>query len=65
MKVRKIKDDSGWSLYSRTSNEFRANWKGGYDHFMLKKIYEQPSVIKTRIEEGYKWRNHSNVWCRG
>ena len=21
------------------------NWKGGYDHFMLKEIYEQPDAI--------------------
>jgi glucosamine--fructose-6-phosphate aminotransferase (isomerizing) len=37
MKVRKKKNQRwffGWSLW--TSNEFGANWKGGYDHFMLK-----------------------------
>jgi glucosamine 6-phosphate synthetase-like amidotransferase/phosphosugar isomerase protein len=37
--------------------------KGGYDHFMLKEIYEQPSVIK---KIGYmKMRNYSNVRCGG
>jgi glucosamine--fructose-6-phosphate aminotransferase (isomerizing) len=52
MKVRKIKDDSLVDPYSRTSNEFGANWKGGYDHFMLKEIYEQPSVIKDTYRGG-------------
>jgi len=47
MKVRKIKDDS---LVSPVIQELQMNLeqieKGGYDHFMLKEIYEQPSVIK-------------------
>jgi glucosamine--fructose-6-phosphate aminotransferase (isomerizing) len=30
--------------------------KGGYDHFMLKEIYEQPSVIK----DTYRGRLHAN-----
>jgi glucosamine 6-phosphate synthetase-like amidotransferase/phosphosugar isomerase protein len=42
--------------YSRAENEFGANWKGGYDHFMLKEIYEQPSVIK----DTYRGRLHAN-----
>ncbi|RLD30812.1 MAG: glutamine--fructose-6-phosphate transaminase (isomerizing) [Bacteroidetes bacterium] len=45
--VRKIKDDS---LVAPYIQELQLNLeqieKGGYDHFMLKEIYEQPTVIK-------------------
>ena len=57
MKVRKIKDDSIVDPYIQ---EFQMNLeqieKGGYDHFMLKEIYEQPSVIK----DTYRGRLHAN-----
>lgn len=47
VKVRKIKDDK---LVAPYVQELQLNLeqieKGGYDHFMLKEIYEQPSVIK-------------------
>ncbi|MCW8979875.1 MAG: glutamine--fructose-6-phosphate transaminase (isomerizing) [Altibacter sp.] len=47
VKVRKIKDDS---LVAPYVHELQLNLeqieKGGFDHFMLKEIYEQPSVIK-------------------
>jgi glucosamine--fructose-6-phosphate aminotransferase (isomerizing) len=47
IKVRKIKDDS---LVDPYVQELQLNLeqieKGGYDHFMLKEIYEQPNVIK-------------------
>ncbi|MEM7084842.1 MAG: glutamine--fructose-6-phosphate transaminase (isomerizing) [Bacteroidota bacterium] len=47
VKVRKIKDDS---LVDPYIQELQLNLeqieKGGYDHFMLKEIYEQPTVIK-------------------
>ncbi|WP_306349647.1 glutamine--fructose-6-phosphate transaminase (isomerizing) [Flavobacterium sp. '19STA2R22 D10 B1'] len=47
LKVRKIKDDS---LVDPYVQELKMNLeqieKGGYDHFMLKEIYEQPNVIK-------------------
>lgn len=47
LKIRKIKDDSIVDPYIQ---ELQMNLeqieKGGYDHFMLKEIYEQPSVIK-------------------
>jgi len=47
IKVRKIKDDK---LIAPNIHELQLNLeqieKGGYDHFMLKEIYEQPSVIK-------------------
>tara|TARA_B100001146_G_scaffold225244_2_gene248623 strand:+ start:7040 stop:8887 length:1848 start_codon:yes stop_codon:yes gene_type:complete len=47
VKVRKIKDDS---LVDPYIQELKLNLeqieKGGYEHFMLKEIYEQPSVIK-------------------
>ncbi|MFN3755807.1 MAG: glutamine--fructose-6-phosphate transaminase (isomerizing) [Flavobacterium sp.] len=47
LKVRKIKDDT---LVDPYIQELKMNLeqieKGGYDHFMLKEIYEQPNVIK-------------------
>jgi len=47
LKVRKIKDDTIVDPYVQ---ELQMNLeqieKGGYEHFMLKEIYEQPSVIK-------------------
>ena len=47
MKVRKIKDDA---LVDPYVQELQMNLeqieKGGYDHFMMKEIYEQPNVIK-------------------
>ncbi|AFL80857.1 glucosamine--fructose-6-phosphate aminotransferase, isomerizing [Aequorivita sublithincola DSM 14238] len=47
VKVRKIKDDK---LVAPYIQELQLNLeqieKGGYEHFMLKEIFEQPSVIK-------------------
>ena len=47
LKIRKIKEDT---LVDPYIQELQMNLeqieKGGYDHFMLKEIYEQPSVIK-------------------
>ncbi|WP_452220013.1 glutamine--fructose-6-phosphate transaminase (isomerizing) [Lacinutrix salivirga] len=47
IKVRKIKDDS---LVTPLMQELKFNLeqieKGGYEHFMLKEIHEQPSAIK-------------------
>ena len=47
LKIRKIKDDS---LVDPYVQELQLNLeqieKGGYDHFMLKEIYEQPDAIK-------------------
>ena len=47
LKVRKIKNDA---LVDPYIQELQMNLeqieKGGYDHFMLKEIYEQPNVIK-------------------
>ena len=47
IKIRKIKDDS---LVSPYIQELKINLeqieKGGYDHFMLKEIFEQPHAIK-------------------
>jgi glucosamine--fructose-6-phosphate aminotransferase (isomerizing) len=37
MKVRKIKDDSGWSYIQELQMNLEQIEKGGYDHFMLKK----------------------------
>lgn len=57
MKVRKIKDDS---LVDPYIQELQMNLeqieKGGYDHFMLKEIYEQPDVIR----DTYRGRLHAN-----
>lgn len=47
IRVRKIKDDT---LVDPYIQELQMNLeqieKGGYDHFMMKEIYEQPNVIK-------------------
>ncbi|RWX00225.1 glutamine--fructose-6-phosphate transaminase (isomerizing) [Flavobacterium cerinum] len=57
LKVRKIKDDS---LVDPYIQELQMNLeqieKNGYDHFMLKEIYEQPNVIK----DTYRGRLHAN-----
>jgi glutamine---fructose-6-phosphate transaminase (isomerizing) len=57
LKIRKIKDDS---LVDPYIQELKMNLeqieKGGYEHFMLKEIYEQPSVIK----DTYRGRLHAN-----
>ncbi len=57
IKVRKIKDDT---LVDPYIQELQMNLeqieKGGYDHFMLKEIFEQPSVIK----DTYRGRLHAN-----
>ncbi len=57
IKVRKIKDDA---LVDPYVQELKMNLeqieKGGYDHFMLKEIYEQPNVIK----DTYRGRLLSN-----
>ncbi|WP_452224822.1 glutamine--fructose-6-phosphate transaminase (isomerizing) [Lacinutrix chionoecetis] len=59
VKIRKIKDDS---LVDPYIQELQLNLeqivKGGYDHFMLKEIHEQPEAIKDtyrgrlRVKEG-------------
>lgn len=57
LKIRKIKDDSS---VNPNIQELKLNLeqieKGGYDHFMLKEIYEQPNVIK----DTYRGRLHAN-----
>lgn len=57
LKIRKIKDDT---LVDPYIQELQMNLeqieKGGYEHFMLKEIYEQPSVIK----DTYRGRLHAN-----
>lgn len=57
IKVRKIKDDT---LVDPYIQELQMNLeqieKGGYDHFMLKEIFEQPSVIK----DTYRGRLNAN-----
>ena len=57
IKVRKIKDDT---LVDPYIQELQMNLeqieKGGYEHFMLKEIYEQPNVIK----DTYRGRLHAN-----
>lgn len=47
IKIRKIKDDTVVAPYvQKLKLNLEQIEKGGYDHFMLKEIYEQPSVIK-------------------
>lgn len=57
LKIRKIKDDKEVSPYVQ---ELQLNLeqieKGGYDHFMLKEIYEQPQAIK----DTFRGRLHSD-----
>lgn len=57
LKIRKIKDDS---LVDPYIQELQMNLeqieKGGYEHFMLKEIYEQPNVIR----DTYRGRLHAN-----
>ncbi|WP_396170239.1 glutamine--fructose-6-phosphate transaminase (isomerizing) [Flavobacterium sp.] len=57
LKIRKIKDDT---LVAPYIQELQMNLeqieKGGYDHFMLKEIYEQPNVIK----DTFRGRLHAN-----
>ena len=57
LKIRKIKDDS---LVDPYVQELQMNLeqieKGGYDHFMLKEIFEQPSVIR----DTYRGRLHAS-----
>ncbi|RYJ43698.1 glutamine--fructose-6-phosphate transaminase (isomerizing) [Flavobacterium beibuense] len=58
LKIRKIKDDS---LVDPYIQELQMNLeqieKNGYDHFMLKEIYEQPNVIK----DTYRGRLHTDT----
>jgi glucosamine--fructose-6-phosphate aminotransferase (isomerizing) len=58
LKIRKIKDDS---LVDPYIQELQMNLeqieKGGYEHFMLKEIYEQPNVIK----DTYRGRLHAGT----
>ena len=57
LKIRRIKDDA---LVDPYVQELQMNLeqieKGGYEHFMLKEIYEQPNVIK----DTYRGRLHAN-----
>ena len=57
LKIRRIKDDV---LVDPYIQELQMNLeqieKGGYDHFMLKEIYEQPNVIK----DTYRGSLHAN-----
>jgi len=47
IKVRKIKDDSLVNPYvQKLQLNLEQIEKGGYEHFMLKEIYEQPNAIK-------------------
>lgn len=47
IRLRKIKDDAvAYPLVQELQLNLEAIEKGGYDHFMLKEIYEQPHAIK-------------------
>lgn len=56
-------------IYDRAKNEvkkeiFKVNWdieaaeKGGFDHFMLKEIFEQPKVLKDTLFPRLKENSH-------
>lgn len=65
IKVRKIKDDSLVDTYVQ---ELQLNLeqieKGGYEHFMLKEIYEQPKAI-TDTYRGRLLRNEAIIKMAG
>ncbi len=65
IKIRKIKDDSLVDTYVQ---ELQLNLeqieKGGYDHFMLKEIYEQPKAI-TDTYRGRLLRNDAIIKMAG
>ncbi len=59
IKLRKIKDDAvAYPMIQELQLNLEEIEKGGYDHFMLKEIYEQPRAIKDtfrgrlRVEQG-------------
>ena len=50
IKIRKIKDDSLAEPYVEELQMSLENiQKGGYDHFMLKEIFEQPKAIQDTL----------------
>ncbi len=54
VKIRKIKDDSLAEPYVEKLQMSLENiQKGGYDHFMLKEIFEQPKAIKDTLRGVY------------
>lgn len=65
IKVRKIKDDTLVDIYVQ---ELQLNLeqieKGGFDHFMLKEIYEQPKAI-TDTYRGRLLRNQAIIKMAG
>lgn len=65
LEIRKIKDNSFVDHYIQ---ELQLNLeqieKGGYDHFMLKEIYEQPSVLKDTFR-GRLFANAGNIKMAG
>jgi glucosamine--fructose-6-phosphate aminotransferase (isomerizing) len=65
LEIRKIKDNSFVDHYIQ---ELQLNLeqieKGGYDHFMLKEIYEQPSVLKDTFR-GRLFANTGNIKMAG
>ena len=59
IKLRKIKDDAiAYPMIQELQMNLEEIEKGGYDHFMLKEIYEQPRAIKDtyrgrlRVDQG-------------
>ena len=59
IKLRKIKDDAvAYPMVQELQMNLEEIEKGGYDHFMLKEIYEQPRAIKDtyrgrlRVDQG-------------
>lgn len=49
LKIRSLKDKEVTPYVQKLTIELEAIEKGGYDHFMLKEIYEQPRSIKDSM----------------
>ena len=63
IKIRKIKDDSLVAPYvQKLQMNLDQIEKGGFDHFMLKEIFEQPKAI-TDTYRGRLNRHYKNVKC--
>src|SRR5205085_677134 len=49
LKIRNLKDKEITPYVQKLTVELEAIEKGGYDHFMLKEIYEQPRSVKDSM----------------
>ena len=67
IKIRKIKDDSLVNPYVSKNLQLNLEQieKGGYEHFMLKEIFEQPHAIRDTYRGRLLSRSsyYKNGWC--